>query len=374
MGKGPPPAHQIDAGIALFRRGKYEKALRHFRKASRRLPDDPEAHMLQALACYKLGRYADAVKANRAAQSTGQAAIVEHCMHALACKNAERPDLARNAALEASRVSDMLFRARYAGAKASFRLGRHGDAMDGLGEDLELDPDDPGERAFLYKILKMVCVVEGDARKHAVVAAATATAPHARSSGLGDALAREFEANVRSGAERALRKDEQAALEASRDPGNAAPRAASARVLHGMCRHAEALESIGAALEMEPKNAGYLCTKAEILRDLGRPGECDEAVDAALAVKPDRPDAGALKGLRLYEEGRLEEGRLLVRTRHARDPLDPTVCFCMAYVTAADGFRDPVLILCKQAVLDHPNDGRLAALLVAILNTFAGIG
>ena len=248
--------------------------------------------------------------------------------------------------------------------------------MDGLGEDLELDQDDPCERAFLYKILKMVCVVEGDARKHAVVAATatTAAAPHARGSGLGDALVREFEANMRSGAERALRKDEQAALEASRDPGSAAPRAASARVLHGMCRHAEALESIGAALEMEPENAGYLCTKAEILRDLGRPDECDEAVDAALAVKPDRSDAGALKGLRLYEEGRPEEGRLLVRTRHARDPLDPTACFCMAYVTAADGFRDPALILCKQAVLDHPNDGRLTALLVAILNTFAGIG
>ena len=110
-----------------------------------------------------------------------------------------------------------------------------------------------------------------------------------------------------------------------------------------------------------------------MMHDVGRMRECDEALDAALAIEPDNPKSIATKGLRLYEDGQLEEGRRLVGVGFSKDRLDVTTRFCRAFLMGCEVGRDEAIEACKSILLDYPSLVRLHVLMAAMLEAFADV-
>ena len=126
-------------------------------------------------------------------------------------------------------------------------------------------------------------------------------------------------------------------------------------------------------MELDPKDADAYRSRAHVMHDIGRMRECDEALDAALAIEPDNPKSIATRGLRLYEDGRLEEGRRLVGDGFAKDRLDVTTRFCVAFLMGCEVDRDEAIGECKSALLDYPTSTRLHVLMAAMLEAFADV-
>ena len=143
----------INVGIKLYRQGKYEKALRIFRRMAKRKSDDPEAHALVGMALHKLGRQFEALDACHEAQALADVAVQTHCAEINAAREMGRDDLVGNATAKAVRAYDSMIRAGYVRAKAQDKFGMVDEPLIDLGVCVDMDDEDPEERRILDMIL-----------------------------------------------------------------------------------------------------------------------------------------------------------------------------------------------------------------------------
>ena len=346
----------ISAGIKLYRQKKYEKALQIFRRMAKRKSDDPEAHALVGMALHKLGRQFEALDACHEAQALADVAVRTHCAEINAAREMGRDDLVDDATAKAVSAYDSTIRAGYVRAKALDKLARFDEAAAELGVCVDLNHEDPIEREILGMIQYALFTQDNRHGRRAVPIRELGDSPP----------------EPETGTQRRTRKlvntftSTNAYLYSFPDPDAAA----------GPDRPSwleSLLESIDKNLELDSRDVEAYRRKADMMHDVGRMRECDEALDAALAIDPDDLKSAATRGLRLYEGGRVEEGRRLVGECFAKNSLDDTVRFCRAFLLACEGDREGAVEACKSAILDYPHLNRLHALMVAILETLTDV-
>ena len=346
----------ISAGIKLYRQKKYEKALRIFRRMAKRKSDDPEAHALVGMALHKLGRQFEALDACHEAQALADVAVRTHCAEINAAREMGRDDLVDDATAKAVGAYDSMIRASYVRAKALDKLARFDEAAAELGVCVDLNHEDPIERDILGMI-QYALYTQGN--RHGRRAAPIRE--HGDSPPEPETVTRRRTRNLVN-----TFTSTNAYFYSFPDPDAAA----------GPDRPSwleRILELIDKNLELDSRDANAYRRKADMMHDVGRMRECDEALDAALAIDPDDLKSAATKGLRLYECGRVEEGRRLVGECFAKNSLDDTVRFCRAFLLACEGDREGAVEACKSAILDYPHLNRLHALVVAILETLTDV-
>ena len=346
----------INTGIKLYRRREYDKALRIFRKAAKRKSDNPEPHALVGMALHKLGKQFEALDACDETLVLTEEIIITHCAGMNAAREMGRDDLVDNAARKAMSAYDSMFRACYVKAKALGKLTMFDEAAAELGGCMDLNPEDPIE----HEILDMIqYAVYTQGNRHG-----RRTTP-----------IRELEDSPPESENETQRRTRKlvntftstnAYSYSFPDPDAAAS--------HNRPSWLESiLESIDKNLELDSRDAEAYRSKADMMHDVGRMRECDEALDAALAIDPGDLKSAATRGLRLYEDDRVEEGRRMVEECFAKNRLDDTVRFCRALLLACDGNREGAVEECKSAILDYPHLNRLHALMAAMLETLTDV-
>ena len=358
---GVQTALSIDAGIKLYRQKKYEKALRIFRRMAKRKSDDPEAHALVGMVLYKLGRYEKAIDACYEALVLADMVIHMHCTGMNAAREMKRDDLVDAAAAKAVNAYDAMFRACYVRAKAQDKFGMVDEPLIDLGVCVDMDDEDPEERRILDMILYRIGGHDDPSGRRA--APVPRELAGAWSSGSGDRLGLRARKLIETFASENAYS--YSFPRKSRWDATIGPR------MPTMLE--QTLASIDGKLELDPKDADAYRNRAHVMHDIGRMRECDEALDAALAIEPDNPKSIATRGLRLYEDGRLEEGRRLVGDGFAKDRLDVTTRFCVAFLMGCEVDRDEAIGECKSALLDYPTSTRLHVLMAAMLEAFADV-
>ena len=346
----------INVGIKLYRQGKYEKALRIFRKAAKRKSDDPEVHAMVGMALHKLGRQFEALDACHEAQALADVAVQTHCAEINAAREMGRDDLVGNATAKAVRAYDSMIRAGYVRAKAFGMLTMFDEAAAELGGCVDLNHEDPTEREIL-DMIRYALFTQGNRHgRRAVPIREPGDSPPEPETGTQRRTRNLVNTFTSTNAYKYSFPDPDA------DAGPDRP-----SWLESL------LESIDKNLELDAGDVEAYRRKADMMHDVGRMRECDEALDAALAIDPGDLKSAATRGLRLYEGGRVEEGRRLVEECFARNNLDDTVRFCRAFLLACEGDREGAVEACKSAILDYPNLSRLHALIVAILETLTDV-
>ena len=346
----------INVGIKLYRQKKYEKALRIFRKAAKRKSDDPEVHALVGMALTSsAGNSRRWMRATRR-RLLADVAVQTHCAEINAAREMGRDDLVGNATAKAVSAYDSMIRAGYVRAKAFGMLTMFDEAAAELGGCVDLNHEDPTEREIL-DMIRYALFTQGNRHgRRAVPIREPEDSPP----------------EPETGTQRRTRNlvntftSTNAYFYSFPDPdADAGPDRPS--WLESL------LESIDKNLELDAGDVEAYRRKADMMHDVGRMRECDEALDAALAIDPGDLKSAATRGLRLYEGGRVEEGRRLVGECFARNNLDDTVRFCRAFLLACEGDREGAVEACKSAILDYPHLNRLHALMVAILETLTDV-
>lgn len=345
-----------DIGFVMLDCGEHERALLHFEDALARDKDDSGALHMKILALYRLGRYEETL------ESCGEAIRIAYATSKKGLDKAKRlralgeNDEAEEWEFDAKEYDLYVSNVKYVMSKALFRLERTGEALTALNSGIGLDDDHYDEHAILELILREVCFKED-----------YGLACRRRRFGRGAAPFYGHAACAPGRKAKLVNDLNQTTDAASIRPNDAAAQADLARILLHLAVPERALMAIIHAISLDPSNVRYHVTKAEILCDLGEMGRCGKAADAALEIDPDDPDARIWKGLCLYEDGYDTEGIPMIEEELARDESNPTACLCHAYVLACEEDPNEALELCVPAMMDHPHDDRLRALLEAML-------
>ena len=314
MNKGPPPGRRIDAGIDLFGRGKYKMALRHFRRAAERDPNDPEALVMVGATLCKLKRHGEALSACTEAARLAMKICKTLLTEAESFGRAGKYDKVNAAMHKVERAEAAVSKARCIRAKALFMTGSHAEATLEINAEIGADMKERKGIALVCMVINELCMKD-DLEQVERMRLSKPDEPALYAY-------KEIMIHLVKTHEKELKHANQGVRV---HPDDAAAHAACSDALRGMDSAWKALDAIREAVRLDPRNVRHLCAKAVILRELGLMKDFGAVAREAQNVDPDDPEARAHVGFGTYMEGGKESGMEIVQEAREDDEHDPVI-------------------------------------------------